>query len=86
MCRFRKMRNRINDQPAVYEIRLRGHIDKSWSSWLGDMAITYEDDDTVLTGKMTDQSALRGLLSKIWDMNQTLISINRVEMAVPPAS
>lgn len=69
------------DRPAMYEIRLAGMLDQKWSSWLEGMAITYEEDRTVLTGEMTDQSSLRGLLDKLWDMNQTLISVNQVELA-----
>ncbi len=65
------------DKPVIYEIKLQGHLDASWSSWLEGMAISYDGDHTVLTGQMTDQSALRGLLSKVWDMNQMVISVNR---------
>ncbi|MBN1191181.1 MAG: hypothetical protein JXA46_15600 [Dehalococcoidales bacterium] len=66
------------DQPVMYEIIIDGHLDKSWSGWLEGMAISYEDRYTVLTGKMTDQTALRGLLAKVWDLNQTVISVKRL--------
>jgi hypothetical protein len=71
--------NRGIDQPSIYEIKVRGHLDKSWSGWLEGMDISYEDSCTILTGKMNDQAALRGLLIKVWDLNQTLVSINKVE-------
>jgi hypothetical protein len=67
------------DKPDIFEIKVRGHLDKSWSEWLEGMTISYEDSCTVLTGKMMDQSALRGLLIKVWDLNQTLVSVNKVE-------
>jgi hypothetical protein len=35
---------------------------------------------TVLNGSVLDQAALRGLLTQIWDLNLTLISVTRVEM------
>ncbi len=66
------------DMPMIYEIKLKGHLDASWSGWLEGMAIIHEDGCTVLTGEMTDQAALRGLLEKLWDMNQTLVSVNKV--------
>jgi hypothetical protein len=69
------------DKPMTYEIKLQGCLDKSWSSWLEGMRINYEDNCTVLTGKMADQSALRGLLTKIWDLNQILISINQIPVS-----
>ena len=35
---------------------------------------------TTLTGAVADQSVLRGILNKIWDLNLTLISVNRIDM------
>jgi hypothetical protein len=48
------------------------------------MTMTYngtESDSpiTVLSGPVADQAALRSLLSKIWDLNLTVISMARVE-------
>ena len=79
MSRNRNHRDLNIDKPIIYEIKLLGHLDTDWSGWLEGMTITYEGDSTVLTGKMTDQSALRGLLTKVWDLNQMLISVNRLE-------
>ena len=71
------------DGPATYQITVAGHLDQKWSAWFNDMIITCdsEGDDmptTTLTGPVTDQSSLRGILSKIWDMNLVLISLFRV--------
>ncbi len=85
MSQKRNNRNGNIDKPTTYEIKLQGHLDASWSNWLEGMVITYEGDHTVLTGPMADQSALRGLLSKVWDMNQMLISVNRREEWESPA-
>ena len=66
-------------QPAMlYEIKVRGQLDEKWSESFGGMAITSEGDITTLTGPVVDQAALRGMLSKIWDLNLTLISITPV--------
>jgi len=65
------------DEPAIYEIQIQGHLDRSWSDWLEEMTITYEGDRTILTGRMTDQASLRGVLGKVFDLNQTLISVKR---------
>ena len=62
----------------IYEIRLPGRLDKDWSDWLDGMSITYKGDVTVLRGQVTDQAALRGILSKIWDLNRTVISVKRM--------
>ena len=67
------------DQAAVYQIQVRGKLDESWSDWLSGMTITSESGITTLTGPVADQAALRGLLSKIWDLNLVLISAIRIE-------
>jgi len=64
----------------VYQIRVEGHLDNSWSEWLDGLAITHEEDSTtVLTGPLTDQPALHGLLIKIRNLGLPLLSVNRVE-------
>ena len=69
-----------NDQPTIYQIKMQGRLDESWSGWFNGMAITFGGDATTLTGSVADQSALRGILTKLWDLNLALISVNRVEM------
>jgi hypothetical protein len=48
------------------------------------MAITCEPGGdgspiTTLTGGVADQSKLRGVLSRLWDLNLTLISVTHIE-------
>jgi hypothetical protein len=62
----------------VYEIRLQGSLDKNWSDWLEGMVICHDDDITILKGTVPDQAALRGILSRIWDLNLTVISIKQI--------
>ncbi|UCF23977.1 MAG: hypothetical protein JSV72_00105 [Ralstonia sp.] len=74
----------IREQDRV-QIRVQGWIGERWANWCDGMTVTYEgaEDDspiTVLTGPVVDQAALRGLLTKIWDLNLTVISISRIEM------
>ena len=74
----------IREQDRV-QIRVQGWIGERWANWFDGMTMTYEgaEDDspiTVLTGPVVDQAALRGLLTKIWDLNLALISISRIEM------
>ncbi|KRE25849.1 hypothetical protein [Agromyces sp. Soil535] len=68
------------DQPAWYEVRLKGHIDQQWGDWFEGMTSTTESDGTtVLSGPLIDQAALHGLLRKVGDLGMTLISVNVVE-------
>ena len=65
---------------AIYQIRVKGHLDGSWSEWLGGLAFVHkEDGTTALTGPVADQSALYGLLVKIRDLGLPLVSVNDIE-------
>jgi hypothetical protein len=62
--------------PALYQLRVDGHLDSHWSAQFDDLALRLEDDGTTtLTGVVQDQSQLHGLLAKIRDLGLTLISI-----------
>jgi hypothetical protein len=66
--------------PGVYEIRVRGHLDKRWGSWFEGLAITLEDNgETLLTGPVIDQAALHGWLRKVRDLGLPLVSVLQVE-------
>lgn len=68
------------DQPTVYEIRIKGHLDSQRADWFGDFAITLKDNgDTLLTGLVVDQSALHGLLKKVRDLGLPLLAVNCIE-------
>ena len=66
----------------IYQIRIAGLLDSSWTEWFDGLAITYiADDVTLLTGPLPDQAALHGVLNKIRDLGLTLLSVT-VETAV----
>lgn len=69
-----------SSQPAVYQIRIGGHLGCQWAEWFEGLTLTPEENgDTVLTGPVADQDALYGLLRKVRDLGMPLISVNRVE-------
>jgi hypothetical protein len=60
-----------------YEIRLQGQLDQRWSDWFGGLTLTARiDGTTTLTGPVTDQAALHGLLRRVAGLGVTLISLN----------
>ena len=62
-----------------YHIRVKGHLDPSWSAWLDDLTITNEaNGDAVIAGPIVDQAALHGVLIKVSDLGLTLLAINPV--------
>lgn len=67
-----------HDEGAVYEIRVKGILDESWSEWLGGLDVRPLDSGvTVLTGPIRDQSALYGLLNKIRDLGMPLLCVEK---------
>jgi hypothetical protein len=67
------------DEQVVYQIRVRGVIDATWSDWFDGLTICPQaNGDTLLTGPVRDQSALHGLLVKIRDLGLPLLSVKRV--------
>jgi len=65
------------DDPQIYRIELNGILDQKWAEWFDGFTITYQDNtNTLLTGKIQDQSALHGILANIRDLGLTLVSIN----------
>jgi len=73
-----------SEQPARYQIKVWGRLDEKWSDWFNGMRLTFETTSngppiTALTGAVADQAKLRGMLSKIWDLNLTVISVSRIE-------
>jgi hypothetical protein len=66
-------------EQTIYRIVVQGHLDPTWSDWLGQMRITYDQPGcTVLTGPVSDQAALHGILLKIRDLNLVLLAVNRI--------
>ena len=69
-----------HDEPRHYEIRLKGHLDSRWTVWFDGLILTRESNGTtLLSGRVTDQAALYGLLRKVRDLGLPLISVIRVE-------
>ena len=70
--------------PATYQIEVQGKLDESWASWLDGMTIarTNVHDGApvvVLTGPVADQAALRGILSRLWDLALTVVGRRQID-------
>ena len=67
-------------QPAVYQIRIKGHLDSQWTDWFDGLTVTLEENgDTLLSGPVADQAALHGLLKKVRDLGMPLVSVVPVQ-------
>ena len=71
------------DRPGTYQIRVPGRLDASWEEWFEGMEITVESGDgptiTTLTGTVTDEAALQGLLDRIFSLGLRLLSVVRLQ-------
>jgi hypothetical protein len=70
----------MTEQGSLYQIQVRGQLDASWSVWFSGFTITSADGQdaqtlTTLTGPIADQSALRGILNRVWDLNLIVVSV-----------
>ena len=71
-------------EPAVYRIRIQGILDKNWSDYCGGMTIEHEGDPkqnaiSILIGKLTDQSALIGVVNSLHDIGYPILSVEYLE-------
>ena len=80
---------RSKQQPGpdqvVYQIRVQGRLDEHWTDWFNGMVVELEAQGdgppiTTLTVALADQARLRGILSQIWDLNLTVISVAPIEV------
>lgn len=68
-------------QPAIYQIRIKGYLDRQWTHWFEGLAITLEEGgNTLLSGPVADQAALHGLLKKVRDLGLPLVSVSQVQL------
>jgi hypothetical protein len=67
------------DTSFVYKIRVEGHLADRWSTWFDGLAVQPEPNgETRLTGRLSDQAALYGVLAKIHNLNLVLVSVVRL--------
>ena len=68
------------DTPATYRIRVKGHLDISWSDCLSGLTISRsgQGDEPVVTtlyGQVLDQAALAGVLNALYGLHLPLLSV-----------
>lgn len=73
------------DGPAAYQITVQGLITPEWSGRLEAMTINrlVLDDGTiftVLTGELTDQAALSGVLNTLYELQLSLVAVNKLSL------
>ena len=68
------------NQQNTYRIRVKETLDHYFTDWLGSLSlIPQENGETLIIGSFTDQPALRGFLEQLWNLNITVINVERIE-------
>ena len=62
---------------AHYEVRVAGVLDQRWRAWFEGLEIDSDNGQTVISGPVADQAALRGLLNRVCDLGLVLMSVRR---------
>ena len=66
-------------QPQLYEIRFEGHLSAYHAQMFEGLEMVQgPDGETVLTGPVSDQAALHGILNGIRDLGVPLLSVKRL--------
>ena len=70
--------------PATYRIVVQGTVSRDWSGRLGGMEITMSSREssgpqTILLGRIRDQSALRGVLETLYAFHLPILEVKRVD-------
>jgi hypothetical protein len=59
------------------EIRIKEYVTDQWSGWFDGLNISYSShDETVLTGIVSDQAALYGVIAHLRDLGLQLTSVS----------
>lgn len=67
-------------QSNIYRILVKETLDHCITDWYGDLTIIPQGSgETLLIGSFTDQPALRGFLEQLWNLNITVITVERLE-------
>jgi RimJ/RimL family protein N-acetyltransferase len=74
----------MNTAPTTYAIRVHGHLDDHWSTWLGEPDMTRENDGTTtLTASIADQAQLHGVLGGLRDIGAVITELRTIDPVVP---
>ena len=73
-------------KPAVYQIKIQGILDESYSNRLGGMQIRIskkpgKEAISILTGRVNDQAALSGILNSLYEMHLLVLSVEILSAA-----
>ena len=74
----------MNTLPFTYQIRVQGHLGDTLCDWFAPLQVNNAPTgEATLTGPLRDQAELYGVLLKLYNLNFTLIAVQRTATANP---
>lgn len=72
--------DKVNEfDKAFYEIQVRGRLGAGWEELFDGMTVAPGEDVTTISGFVSDQAALHGLLSTVRDFGLVLLAVKSGE-------
>ncbi len=70
----------MTKQTNRYRIQVKETFESRIADWPGDLTILPQvNGSTILVGTFQDQPALRGFLEQLWNLNVSVICVERIE-------
>jgi hypothetical protein len=71
--------------PTIYQIVVRGELSQRYEVAFEGMTLQRRDGQTTISGPVTDQAHLYGLLGRVGDLGLELVSVNPTPDLTSPA-
>ena len=69
----------MKKMPIRYQIQVQCHVDNTLAEWFAPLQVANQPNgEATLTGPVRDQAELYGLLLKLYNLNFTLIAVQRM--------
>jgi len=72
------------NRPVRYQIRIRSRLGRTIRAAFPGLRAAEEGQDTLLTGDLTDQAALHGVLTQIEALGLELVEVRRLPVGASP--
>ena len=74
------MDKEINKKGCLYHIKIKGALNPESFVWIDDVRIIDQANNETLIGvRIADQSALRGIVDQLWNLNFTILAVEKAE-------
>lgn len=75
--------NNSFDQPAMYRFEVLGKLTEEWRAYFEELEIAVMEDGnglttTVIQGELADQSAVQGILKKVYILGLPLLKVEKM--------